>query len=378
MTRLAITGLGMVSSVGHDMVTACASLRAGLTCPAPVDFEVPSDEGPGNVPLTGHPLRGITEGFQGMGRYLRMAVHAVDDLVHQAGLARVRPGFWEECALYVGLSRTRNEEIDFYDEILEEQLAASIVEHSELAIPVTRQRVLFHGHASALWALHDASEAMARGRCERALIVGVDSLLDSDALEALYAEDRLKTPMKPRGLMPGEAAAAFLVEPVMDARRRHAVIPCLVEGVQAAREPAARAASARSSGLALSEVIDKLLASGVSVSAIYGDLNGEDARAQEWGNTLVRLSAAQLLSRATQHWPAASLGDTGAASGTISVVAGARALMRGYALRGDVLVWSSADSGEVAAVLLRRGEPSASPFLRKEPVDEQPELSGKP
>ena len=35
MARLAITGLGLVSTVGHDLVTACGALRCGMTRTAP-------------------------------------------------------------------------------------------------------------------------------------------------------------------------------------------------------------------------------------------------------------------------------------------------------------------------------------------------------
>ncbi|WP_160174489.1 hypothetical protein [Archangium violaceum] len=359
MMQLAITGLGLVTTVGHDVVTACGALRCGMTRPWPVEFEVPADGGNGNVLLTAHPLRGITDGFQGIGRYLRMGVHAVEELLHDARLTKEGARFWQGAGLYVGLSRTRNEEIDFYDEILEGNLTAELAGHLELPIPEKRRRVSFQGHAAVLGALREASLALEQGQIERALIVGVDSLLESDTLELLNAERRLKTNVTPRGLMPGEGAGAFLIESLTGARSRKARILCTLEGLAVGQEPASRAAGERSAGIALSEVITRAVPPGRRPGSIYGDLNGEDARAEEWGNTLVRLSGSHDFSTAAQLWPAASLGDTGAASGAISVVAGARALWRGYS-GGDVLLWSSADTGEVAAALLCRAESSSS------------------
>lgn len=351
MSRLAITGLGLVTTVGHDVVTACGALRCGMTRPWTVEYEVPADEGNANTLLTAHPLRGVTDGFQGIGRYLRMAVHAVEDLLHHAGLQAEGDRSWHGTGLYVGLTRTRNEELDFYDEILEEDLAKELAEQAGLAIPEARGRVVFQGNAAVLGALHAASLALEQGQLERALIVGVDSLLESDTLALLAAERRLKTNETPRGFMPGEAAGALLVEPLAAARRRKARILCTVDGVALGREQDSRASGGPSTGVALSDVIARVLPAGTAPGTLYGDLNGEDARAQEWGNALVRLSATHPLSSAAQRWPATSLGDTGAASGAVAMVAGAHALWRGYA-GGPVLIWSSADTGEVAAAYL--------------------------
>ncbi|ATB51509.1 beta-ketoacyl synthase N-terminal-like domain-containing protein [Corallococcus macrosporus] len=360
MTPLAMTGLGMVTTVGHDLVTAYGALRCGMARPWPVEFEVPADAGNGNEHLTAHPLRGITDGFQGLGRYLRMGLHAMEDLLHQGGLRQEPARFWQGTGLYVGLTRTRNRELDFYDDILQEQLPARLVAEAGLAIPEHRQHVVFRGHAAALWALREASTAIEQGHVERALVLGVDSLLESDTLALLAATRRLKLTIKPRGLVPGEAAAAILLEPLRDARRREAVIRCTVEATETGREQATRASGARSAGTALSEVIARVLPQERPLRAIYGDLNGEDSRADEWAHTLVRLSEEHDLSAAAQHWPAVSLGDTGAASGAVALAAGAHALWRRHVSGGDILVWSSADSGEVAAAILRGADPLAS------------------
>jgi 3-oxoacyl-[acyl-carrier-protein] synthase-1 len=351
VNRLAITGLGLVTTVGHDVVTACGALRCGMTRPWPVEYEVPADEGNANTLLTAHPLRGVTEGFQGIGRYLRMGGHALEDLLYDAGLKAEGGRFWHGTGLYVGLTRTRNEEIDFYDGILEESLAEELAEQTGLPIPEALRRVVFQGNAAALGALHEASLALEQGQLERAIIVGVDSLLESDTLQLLAAARRLKTNETPRGLMPGEAAGAFLVEPLAAARRRKARILCTVEAVAVGKEQVSRASGGRPAGVALSDVIARVVSPGAALGSIYGDLNGEDARAEEWGNTLVRLSGSHRLSTTAQRWPAASLGDTGAASGAIAVAAGAHALWRGYS-GGQVLLWSSADTGEVAAARL--------------------------
>ncbi|MFP2926888.1 hypothetical protein ACLESO_17145 [Pyxidicoccus sp. 3LG] len=360
MSTLAITGLGMVCTVGHDAATACAALRCGLTRPTTPDFEVPSDEELGNVPLTGHPLVGISEGFQGLGLYLRLATHALTDLLHDAGLQGGDTEMWRNAALYVGLSPTRDEDIDFYDDILQERIAEELLMHAGIAIPVTRGVARLRGHASALWALREATTALERGEAERALVVGVDSLLESNVLEVLYGAGRLKYEGHARGLSPGEAAAAFLVEPVALARRRKVAPRCRIERIEVAREPSVLLTGERPTGAGLARVVSQALGN-TRPGVLYGDLNGEEWRSLEWGNALMRLrEAGHDLTGVPQHWPATSLGDTGAASGAISVLAAANALARGHVPVGGALVWSRSDTEEVAAVYLHCEAPETS------------------
>ena len=69
--RLAITGLGMLSTLGDDVISSCAALRCGLVRPAPLRFEVYSeDEEEGVARVVGHPLQGVTNGFEGIGLYI--------------------------------------------------------------------------------------------------------------------------------------------------------------------------------------------------------------------------------------------------------------------------------------------------------------------
>jgi 3-oxoacyl-[acyl-carrier-protein] synthase-1 len=308
MSALAITGLGLVCTLGHDVATACAALRCGLTRPAPVDFEVPADEELGNTPLTGHPLLGISEGFQGLGLYLRLATHALEDLLHDAGLRADDAAMWRHATLHVGLSPTRNEEIDFYDDILRERMAEEVLMHMGMTLPPQRAVSRLQGHASALVALHEATKALERGEAERALVVGVDSLLESDVLEVLYGAGRLKCAGQARGLMPGEAAAAFLVETRAQARRRGARPRCWLERVEVRQAPSVLQTGARPNGAGLSEVVSRALGK-TRPGALYGDLNGEEWRSLEWGNALVRLrEAGHDLSEVAQYWPATSLG----------------------------------------------------------------------
>src|SRR5690349_1736490 len=98
---LAVTGLGMVSSIGHGVVQACAALRAGIIRARPLPyFEVLDEETQELVPVTAHPVHGFTDGFGPVGRWLRLAKGCVDDLMAQeATPAAADESYWGRTGL---------------------------------------------------------------------------------------------------------------------------------------------------------------------------------------------------------------------------------------------------------------------------------------
>src|SRR5688500_11198406 len=91
--RLAVTGLGMVSSVGRDVVTACASIRAGLRRPSEVlGSTSQGDPEAEPAPVTGYGLRGFADGFAYLGLWRRIAQSGLADMRHNAGLDAVANG----------------------------------------------------------------------------------------------------------------------------------------------------------------------------------------------------------------------------------------------------------------------------------------------
>jgi hypothetical protein len=61
--EVAITGLGMMSSIGSDLAKACAALRAGLVRAAATEVDVVvDDDEPDAIPVMGHPGRAHVAG----------------------------------------------------------------------------------------------------------------------------------------------------------------------------------------------------------------------------------------------------------------------------------------------------------------------------
>ncbi|WP_240360124.1 hypothetical protein [Pyxidicoccus caerfyrddinensis] len=304
----------------------------------------------------GHPLRGLSDGFVGLGLYALLVQEAIRDLVVYSGLASDDGGAWESTALFLCISAARAPEQEGPELLLQEWLAPLVVRRTRLPIRTNAQKVFPYGNVAVLAAMAEASKAIAAGQFERVLIVGVDSLTsDLGVLEALAMRRRLKTAEHPVGFMPGEAAAAVLVEHEAVARRRGARIEARVEALRVSGTPEAGAPVEGSPPMMrLVGAVEGTLAQATRVGDVYGDLNGEESRAMEWGTALARLREGPVLAEARTHWPAVSLGDTGAASGAISVAAATRSFVRKYARGNEILVWSRSDSGAVASGLLVR------------------------
>src|SRR5215813_4737977 len=78
---IAITGRGMVASLGHDVDTCCAAARAGLVRSQPLDYQVDSPDDSVGESAIGCPVPFLTAGFEGEARLLRLAQAGLTDLL---------------------------------------------------------------------------------------------------------------------------------------------------------------------------------------------------------------------------------------------------------------------------------------------------------
>jgi hypothetical protein len=91
------------------------------------------------------------------------------------------------------------------------------------------------------------------------------------------------------------------------------------------------------------------------------DHDGQHHRAYEWGMLQLQLADSDRRLGACPAWmPAQSFGHTGAASGGLGAAIALRALQRGHAPSPSLLVLSSSDSGERAALLVSGEEGTAA------------------
>ena len=360
--EVAITGLGMVTAVGSGATAACAAIRAGVSRPEPIDSVVVLDpESNEETSPTGHPVSEYCEGFAIAGVWLRLALGALEELGADAHLPDDRDlPFWARTALLVVTPASL---VERFGEGADNQKALRSAYLDPLAdlfrqgLPSHARTLVSNGHAGTFPALERARHMLESHAVDRVIVAAADSFLDDLSLGWLVETDRLHSDENPVGLVPGEASAAVLLEVAPDALRRGARPDLLLEAVATDLEPRndqpGLQARRRSQGIGLARAVSRCLADrapGSFDGDLVVDLNGETWRAYE-------LAMARVASRALSGTnrlviPALSLGETGAASGVLSLCVGARSLTRGYARGAQTLVLASSEDGHVGATRL--------------------------
>ncbi|MCA9708333.1 MAG: hypothetical protein KDK70_20960, partial [Myxococcales bacterium] len=333
-----ITAVGAVSSVGFGAITTCASIRAGICRPEVLtEHQVLDLEDQVPVGVTGHPITLVTRGFTGVGRWLQMAVLALEDLCRSAKL----PGpeitqFWSTtlCTVVIPI-------LDVDRFMMEPACASEQAVFAGLITPLDRRVAPFfslvrsavrcRGRIGVLEAVQLAEEHFQHRRYERVIVLAVDSLTDGTGLSWLAAQGRLKHDHNPVGLAPGEGAAAFMLEARWAADARSAPALGHVEAVASARGAPFPDAIEGPQGSGLAEVIQAVLTtSGAPLPytcETLTDLNGEQWRAQQYGYAQVRVPR-DLWNSDIIDLPAASVGDVGTAMAALQMILACRSLHR--------------------------------------------------
>jgi 3-oxoacyl-[acyl-carrier-protein] synthase I len=340
--QIAITAIGMVSAVGLNAVQTCAAIRAGIAgfreweqfCTFQEDG-TPEALVCARAPVSGNEID----------RVVHFSLLAMKEAVQNAGLTRAQLA---ESALFFSWPQAHAADPGHWPALL----ARAGVER--LPAPT-----ILAGHAGALQAMQSAAGLLMRGTKNHCIIVGADSFLAPAALKRLDAAERLKSARNMDALIPGEGAAALVLEADEHARRRKAAALANYEAVGTGVEANAISSGDPSTGMGLCQAIAGTLAGnqdGQALQWVVCDLNGESYRAREWGNCLVRLHDRLGGIRWTWH-PADCIGDVGAASAAMLTAMTARAFERGYAPAARALLWASSEDGQRAAVVLSGAEP---------------------
>jgi 3-oxoacyl-[acyl-carrier-protein] synthase-1 len=359
--RVVFSSIGIISSVGRDAIESCASIRADIRRPREISyFHVLDEETQQMVPVIGHPVRYLTEGFSTLGRWLRLATASLADLFAQGGL----PGkddisFWSKTAL-VGvcpeeMTRRFLSNADQEESNLKTVYLGALIRSLALPIPSRNVHITCTGHAGVGLATKLAISLLKDSDIKRVIVLGVDSYLDNLTLEWLSNDGRLKTSSNAIGLSPGEAGACYLLESEVASRERRGNVFAFYDGVGIGKENNHFLSEKTSRGEGLAAAVqDALLVSQKGFpyqGSIISDHNGENWRATE-------LAGARVLLRETidmglrTSFPCLSTGETGAASGVMGVCVAVQSLRRRYAVNNRSLVLCSSDDGDVGAVLL--------------------------
>lgn len=375
----AVTGMGMISSIGHNVITSCASARAGITRASELDFKFLDEESeelvPEIVPIIGHSLTGVTDGTVSVGRLVRMGSSALSDLLTYA---KIEDNDFSKTGFFVSLSngyyldafekKEREEmkdpglekvpfETEIRKEMLKQFLIPKITSLCGITIPKEFQALYFSNEVGIIHAIKDVTVLLQEGKLDRCILGGIDSYVEENILEALLEFDVIKTNRNPVGFIPGEAAAFIMIERFDKAVARKANIEAIIDSHATAYETCHRLSGEPSIGIALTtaitETFENLPDKGEETGLIIGNSNGSQFRANEWGNALTRLLYHYQIANIPEWYPALSFGEVGAAVGIISICMGVRGFVRKYTNTDNILIWISSDDGSKGALSLR-------------------------
>jgi len=372
-SELAITGLGMVSSLGADVSVACSAAYAGITRTANTDFAVKDASAFDMVQVTGHPVGALTLGFAELGLWVRLGALALRNLLQRhsfaeadlsktAILINLPSDYYLQCARQRQVQRASRDGqapppegvpysalVPWYRAEYVRKLLGAL----ELRTAPALQEVIFEDQTGILTTLQRARQLLASGRVNRCLVGGVDSLLEPRWLEACNELRILKTAIHPVGFMPGEGAAFLLLEQAALAHREGRPVLALVGGESAQQGAAHRFSAPPPDGRPLREALRaSLRQAGQPCTALYCDLNGDSVRSQDWGMALVHLRPEYSPTRIIV--PAESFGETRAAYGYMAACQAIQALARGHQPSDTLLVGAAADNGRRGSFTLTR------------------------
>jgi 3-oxoacyl-[acyl-carrier-protein] synthase-1 len=362
---VAISEVGLTSSLGWTAEHACAAARAGVTRTSELGYFVEDEEGEA-APVVGHAVRTLTDGFTGTARLARIGSKAIEDLCSKSNA----PVAWEgSTALYVHVSDhyVHRARMAFAEDSGGEDgvrvlpaewdgQAEFVRSIRERLLPAIARRGRFEpravdvvqgGPAGFLRTLESAAAAVARGDVDRAVVGAVDSLLDVTILQSMAELELLKTPQSPTGVMPGECAAFLLLEPT----RRAGPGSVRLTGVARRQGTAHRFSGSPSTATELRQCVLDTFArhDPGAIGTCIASLNGDERRAHEYGDALLALTGAQRPTDFALCCPAASFGETGVATAPLSICLAARAYARDYARGRSILVAILADDAERAS-----------------------------
>ncbi|MBS0172641.1 MAG: hypothetical protein JSR64_01240 [Nitrospira sp.] len=345
--RVVLVAMGASTPVGRDAWSSAAAVRGGVS-----GF----GQHPYMIDTAGEPMRvaradWLDIGLTGVDRFEALLIPAIDQALEPLNAL-------SSSALNTALALALPSPRRGLPEKLQSDLMARLAARYRGRFGAAA--AFSSGHAAGQLALDAAFRKLGQGGLDACVVAGCDSYLAPETLEWLEECDQLHGagPLNNAwGFIPGEAAGAVLLMREVFAAKLKREPLAVILGMGVAYEVKCIKTETVCIGEGLTEAFRAVLAavpSGMKVSDIYCDMNGEPYRADEFGFTALRTK--EHFESATDFVaPADCWGDVGAAGGPLHLMLAAVAGVKGYARGRMAVAWSSAEGGERCAALLAVG-----------------------
>ncbi len=336
-----ITATGMVCSVGLNAAAACAAMRAGIANFA----ELPYHDNQGE-PIIGAMVPGLTRTFKREEHLIEMLAMALVDCLQNKTL---EPS--SNIPLFVSLAEP---ERPGGCAVLADSIIGRLQNKFNINFHPDLSQTIQKGHTGGFDALRTARKLLQDTRIPACLICGVDSYINASSMLWLDQHWRLKTDENSDGVIPGEAAAAVLLQRQAEPDSK---IGVRITGLGFGYEKANVLSEEPLLGLGLTDAARSALAeAGIKMHEIdfrISDVTGESYGFKEQALVLSRLMRARR--DELPIWQCAeAIGDCGAAAGVCQIVIARESFIKGYAPGDHAACFTSAVLGNRAVVLLRR------------------------
>jgi len=345
---IAISNIGLVSCNGLDVVTSCASMRAGVSRSSDLNCSVLIEEELEEEKITGFPINGFTSGFQGLALYLKLANAAIEDMLKYQ---KLNFSVLSDLDLYICLPEIKSEEHFDINNLLYQEFPSRLASMFPGNINNKKIELFPDGHVSTLKALKYLDSQIENGKTNGAIIVSVDSLVNSTDIQYYASQGRLKTPNSPVGIMPGEAAVAMVVTSENYANLNQIEVNALIHQLTLVHDENNFLSDQPIYGSTIAELFC-LATEGNGIAEFYIDLDGDKQRAVDWGHGSTILNERLTTMPTKMNCPSEFLGNTGAASAAIAVCNSIRSFARRYSIESSILILSNSESGERGAAIV--------------------------
>jgi len=332
---LAIVGSGMVTGVGLTAPSSCAAIRCAVD-----NFQETRFMDAGGEWIVGGSVS-LEEPWRGTNKLIKMLACVLTECIKidsQLNLADTpvllclaeedRPGRLPdlENRVFIGIQQELNTRF-----------------HEKSAF-------IAQGRVSITLALQHARQLIYQEKLPNVVIVGVDSLLAAQTLKSFEERERLLTSQNSNGFIPGEAAAAVLVQ----AAKGQGGLTC--NGLGLGMENAtvnSEDVPLRADGL-VAAIRGALSEAGCDMGATdfrITDVSGEQYAFKETALALLRILRQRKVFYDLWH-PADCIGEVGAAIGPVMLAVLLAAGQKSYLMGNDILAHLSNDAGKRAAMML--------------------------